>query len=171
MTVGPMFPKPTPRPKERSQGLKRHHMKAKPPRRLEGDKNDTSYRRFVVSLGCVVKGMPGATKCRGPIQAAHLTLSANEKGVGTKVADRQCVGMCSGHHDEWDGRDRSAKSTFFGLSKPDRYERARIWVAETQLAATPEDHDQALHFQEIGLGRWEEDGSRWVPGPAREEAA
>jgi hypothetical protein len=35
--------------------------------------------------------------CAGKIEAAHLDF-AGGKGIGTKVADRHCVPMCSYHH-------------------------------------------------------------------------
>ncbi len=167
-----MFPKPTPRPREKPRGLQRSRMEKKLPRRLQSAEDDTPFRRFVVQLGCVVRDLPGATPCRGPIQPAHLTLSANEKGTGMKVPDRQCAGMCSHHHDEWDGRDRSAKSTFAGWDKPERYGQARIWVDRMNLAATPEDRESALALADLGLGRIVDgDGGRWTwePGPVREE--
>lgn len=165
-----MFPKPLPRAKEKPKGLQRTRMEKKLPRRLEDPDDDPAFNRFVAMLDCAAKRLPGATRCRGEVQSAHVTLNANQKGMAMKVPGRQRVPLCAQHHDEWDGRDRSAGSTFFGLDKPERYERAAIWVEETNLAATPtaDDRESALALADLGLGRIVEgDGGRWTwqPGP------
>ncbi len=168
-----MFPKPLPRPKEKPRGLQRSRMEKKLPRRLDDPDDDPAYARFVVALGyCCAAELPGATPCRGPIQGAHMTLSANQKGHGMKTRGRQRVPMCAKHHAEWDGGERDRFSMFFGWTKPERYERAGIWVDAIQLAAMPEDREQALEFADLGLGRIVDgDGGRWTwePGPVIEE--
>lgn len=172
-----MFPKPLPRPKEKPKGLQRSRMEERLPRRLDDpDQNDTAYRKFVVRLGyCCAASLPGASRCSGPIQPAHMTLSANEKGTSLKTNDRQVVPLCAKHHREADN-ERQPGTIFFGKTKPERYEIAREWVEETQLAATPtaDDRESALDLQDMGLGRIVDgDGGRWTwePGPVREEAA
>ncbi len=159
------FPKPTPRPKEKPKGLQRSRMEKKLPRRLDDPgQNDTAYRKFVVRLGyCCAASLPGASRCSGPIQPAHMTLSANEKGFGMKTHDRQCVPLCQRHHREADN-ERQPGTIFFEKTKPERYA-----AIDTNLAATPEDRDAALAFAELGLGRLVDDDGvrfRWDPGPA-----
>lgn len=174
MTAALRFPKPEKRKKARKPlRAKRWGIRAHAPTkrlRANNPKNDSAYRKLVRMFECVFRFRAGYGPCRGPIEAAHLTLSANEKGMGTKVDDTQCAAICHGHHADFDQH----RGPFKGMSKQKRYALARELVDETRLLATPDDRDQALAFAELGMGRIEETGDgawRWVPGPAREEAA
>lgn len=172
--TGPAFPKPLPRAKEKPRGLQRTRMEKKLPRRLEDPDDDPAFNRFVAMLDCAAKRLAGATRCRGEVQSAHVTLSADQKGMGMKVPGRQRVPLCAHHHDCWDGRVRQADSMFFGWDKPRRYKQAADWVEETNLAATPtaDDRESALALADLGLGRIVDgEGGRWTwaPGPVKDE--
>lgn len=133
-------------------------MKRRPPRRLSRRAGDTPYRRFVNSLPCCSCGRPS------PSEASHVTLSADQKGVGMKVSDAQVVPHCRACHRAWEQR----RGRFEGWSRQERWDQAARWVAAVQLLATPEGREQALDFQDLGLGWIEltgETGWAWHPGP------
>lgn len=174
----PAFPKPTRAPKEPSRLQRKTPMKRSGPirakraderKRVGTDRDDSPRRKAVRLMECVVKGMRGATHCRGDVVAAHVACGPNEKGMALKVPDAHVVPMCTGCHDQWDGRDNGKGTTFYRWSKPRRWRMAQVWVRRVDHALVPDTHDQALAFAEIGLGRIEARGSgwAWVAGPER----
>jgi hypothetical protein len=64
------------------------------PRPLE--KSAPGFLQWLRGRACMF-GIIDGSRCAGKIEAAHLDW-AGGKGVGTKVADRYAVPMCSGHH-------------------------------------------------------------------------
>lgn len=144
------------------------------PKREGTWRDDTPYRAFVRTLECVCLGMPGATRCRGRVEASHVALGPDEKGTGLKVHDRQCVPHCWQHHREWDGR-AGRRGMFEDWTRERRWEEAADWVAATQLLATPgDDRRTAELMEQFGLGRIVEgEGGRWtwIAGPCDVGAA
>lgn len=112
-------------------------------------------------------------KWRTGIEAAHMTLSRNEKGMGMKVNDGQRVSLCGGPrgcHRQWDGH----RGRFAGWGDAERYEQAGAWLADVRERTTPgvDDKTHALDLQAAGLGTLNEkpDGSwSWTPGDADEQ--
>lgn len=108
--------------------------------------------------------------CEGDIVAAHITLSANEKGTAMKVPHDHTAALCCRHHDFWDGRLGRKDNPWAGWSKESRYALGRTWVAVIQKAAVPgsDDRAHALDLDDAGLGRVVGDGAagwNWWPGP------
>lgn len=137
--------------------MKRSWMRRKPPRRIAKRLADRPYVRFVKALPCCVCGRPG------PSDASHVTLSANQKGIGMKVPDDQVVPKCREHHRDWEQR----RGRFAKWSREERWSQAAAWVAAVQLLATPETYEQALTFSELGLGTIEVGpGGAWSWWPA-----
>lgn len=134
------------------KGLKRTRMKRKPV--PKGSPGEEAYKRYVRASDCVCCGRPG------PCDPAHMTLSADEKGVGMKVSNWQVVPLRRECHRAWD----THSGKFAGMSREARYEQAALWVEATRLAATPEgDRGQAECLEVMGLGRVVElEAGRWV---------
>jgi hypothetical protein len=142
--------------------MRRSWMRRKPPRRLSRRAGDTPYVRFVRLLSCCACGRPS------PSEASHVTLSADQKGVGMKVSDAQCVPHCGGPkgcHAQWEQR----RGRFAGWDRQMRWDTAARWVAAVQLLAIPETRDQARDFEVMGLGVAVETeaGFAWVPTGGR----
>ncbi len=145
------------KPLQRKTPMRRTWMKRKP--RRASKRHDSPYRAFVRSLPCCV--------CHATrnVEASHVSLGPNDKGVGLKSHDRQCVPHCGGPrgcHGQWEERRGFCK----GWTKDERWERAREWVAATQLLAVPQDHDQALALEALGIGRRVIHGNAWAWLPA-----
>ncbi len=149
----------TPMPRATRWGIK-------PKPRRQTKRHDSLYRAFVRSLPCCV------CHTTRNVEASHVSLGPNDKGVGLKSHDRQCVPHCGGPrgcHGQWEERRGFCK----GWSKEARWERAREWVAATQPLATPETLEQAWDLQIAGLGHIVADGFgawAWMPGPFEEAA-
>lgn len=109
--------RPRPRPQPEKPAARRRPKKS-------SARRNVAYRYFVRTLPCIVCG---AT----PVDASHVSLGPDEKGVGLKVDDIQCVPHCRKCHREWEER----RGFCWGWSKKQRWERAIEWVAETQLKA------------------------------------
>jgi hypothetical protein len=132
-------------------------MRRRSPKRLRRRAGAAPFLRFVRSLNCCSCGRPA------PSEASHVTISANQKGTGTKVSDAQVVPHCRACHRAWEER----RGPFAGWSRDDRYEQARAWVAAVQLLATPETYEQAIEFERFGLGTvLPEVGGAWSWWPA-----
>lgn len=67
----------------------RHKNAGRPP-----EKEARGFRQWLRGRPCIFADHGG---CEGKIEAAHLDF-AGGKGVGSKVADRYSVPMCSAHH-------------------------------------------------------------------------
>jgi len=91
-----------------------------------------------------------------------MTLNANQKGMAYKVPDSQVVPLCDDCHGYWDGGRDGPRNPFTGLTSDDKYAKAAAWVAATWKLAIPEDEDQALIFEELGLGRNEKTDTGFV---------
>ena len=81
---------------------------------------------FVRKLPCV-----SCTRWTGPVDASHMTLGPNEKGIGMKVSDYQVVPHCRTCHGEWEER----RGRFLWMSKEERWLQAAAWVTETRIKA------------------------------------
>ena len=57
-------------------------------------KSAPGFLQWLRGRDCIFADMGG---CEGRMEAAHLDF-AGGKGIGTKVADRYAVPMCSAHH-------------------------------------------------------------------------
>lgn len=128
---------------------------------------EKAWMKFVRTLPCCCTHLGG---CRGRVQASHITLSANQKGMAMRVNVKQTVPHCDRHHRDWDGRSGVTGNPFAGMSKDQKRALGGEWVRDVLLLATPEDHDQALAFRALGLGTIAKDEARgtwaWVPGRA-----
>jgi hypothetical protein len=67
----------------------RHRNSGRPP-----EKDAKAFLQWLRGRPCVFADQGG---CKGKMEAAHLDF-AGGKGIGTKVADRYSVPMCSAHH-------------------------------------------------------------------------
>lgn len=137
------------------------------------------YTAFELAWFAYVRSLPCAAshlgRCWGPMQASHLTLSADQKGTAMKVPHRQTGPLCKRHHDFWDGRNRK-DNPFDALSKDDRYEMAQAWLEVVHEAATPgDDRDHADELERLGLGKVTGNGTpygwNWLPGHLSEADA
>lgn len=134
---------------KRSAPMKRKRMRRGPAKRVTARAALAPYLAFVRTLACCASSAGG---CRGRIEAAHITTSADQKGVGMKVPDNQAVPLCRRHHGDWDGRNGSTGNPFAGFLRTERYALGAEWVAATQLAAIPEDLEAAWELERLGLG-------------------
>lgn len=57
------------------------------------EKSAPGFLQWLRGRNCAV----GPLGCEGKIEAAHVD-HAGGKGVGTKVADRHAIPLCTGHH-------------------------------------------------------------------------
>ncbi len=134
------------------------------------------YTPFELAWFSFVRLMPCRAKhlgrCDGDVVAAHITLSANEKGWGMKVPHDQTAPLCCKHHDDWDGRNGRTGNPFADMPKEERYTLGAEWVADVREAAIPDERDQANDYETIGIGKVIGDGTptgwRWLPGPLTE---
>jgi hypothetical protein len=126
---------------------------------------ELAWFAFVRTLPCCASRFG---RCFGPMQAAHLTLNANQKGWGMKVPHDQTAPLCLWHHDCWDGRAGQANNPFAGWSKDRRYDFAAGVVENVRRAAVPEDRAQAYALAELRIGVVIGDGTptgfSWLPG-------
>jgi hypothetical protein len=119
------------------------------------------YAKWISTLPCINCGRTGET------QAAHMTLSANQKGMGMKVPDDQQVPLCWSCHAYWDGGIDGLHNPFKELDREEKWTLAAEWVRTTKLAATPgaDNMDRAFELAELGLGRivgHDDGGWHWV---------
>lgn len=70
-------------------------------------------------------------ECEGKMEAAHVD-HAGGKGVGTKVADRHCIPLCSKHH--------RIQHTIGWKSFQERYCFGAVGVAEQYWKRWPDRH-------------------------------
>lgn len=135
------------------------------------------YTAFELSWFAFVRTLPCCAShlglCRGPMQAAHVALSADQKGTGMKVPHTQTVPLCHKHHADWDGRSGQANNPFAGMTKDERYTLAAEWVDDVRQAAIPPESDRALadELERMGIGKVignGADGWAWMPGPLAE---
>jgi hypothetical protein len=99
----------------------------------------TSWFDFVRSLGCAIPriGLPkrehggihvagpamvAALECKAPMEANHM--GDRIAGRSTKSQDRDCVGMCKGHHGQW----TEYRGLFAGLTHEQRREYAATCI-------------------------------------------
>lgn len=54
-----------------------------------------AFKQWLRGRPCAVENR----ECKGPMVAAHVD-HAGGKGMGTKVADMNCIPLCDGHHQE-----------------------------------------------------------------------
>lgn len=100
-------------------GLKRSRLKAKPPRRLEGE--DAGRLEFARHGVCVGKVSFPDHVCVGDLTASHERNPIGElpTGTGRKEDPRKTVRMCWGLHlHEWE----AYTGNFAGWSKQDRHD-------------------------------------------------
>lgn len=153
---------------ERGEPMRRQWMKRRAPRRVEERKHMRPYVAFVHRLPCVCElgvyrfsggqtADPSGYRdslCGGRIEANH----AGEKpGMGLKAPDFTCIPMCSKHHRAW----TEHRDLFAAWTREERRAWADDAIRQTQLAAVPETRDQALDFEELGLGRIVGDAMSW----------
>jgi hypothetical protein len=121
-------------------------MKRALPKRIKRRSALSPYLAMVRSRDCV--------HCHrsGPSDAAHMTLGANEKGIGMKTPDHQAVPMCRSCHRAWDGHAGGPSNPFRGFTKDERYAVAAEWVRLTRLAAIPTTVEEAYALEAAGLG-------------------
>lgn len=177
-------------PMERGDGLKAKRWGAKPAPKAANWRDDflpehvkppkytpfeLSWFAFVRTMECVGARFGG---CAGDMVAAHVTLSANEKGTSMKVPHGQTAPMCCKHHDDWDGRNGLKGNPWAGMSRDDRWALGATWIEDVKKAAIPGDnYEHALDLFNLGLGTIVpcatglRDGWSWVPGDAEREAA
>lgn len=144
------------KPLER-KSMARSAMKRTPRKRMSTA--DDAFGKFVRSLPCCVCGTTRN------IEASHVALSADQKGVGIKVPHAQRVPHCGGPrgcHAAWEQR----KGRFAGFTREQRYELAAVWVRTVHLLAVPEDRNAAEHFENLGLGTIVADAHGWAWAPA-----
>lgn len=130
------------------------------------------YTAFELSWFAYVRTLPCCAahlgRCWGPMAAAHLTLSADQKGTSMKVPHDQTGPMCTRHHDFWDGRSGRKGNPFDGWSREKRYGFASACLEIVHEAATPgDDRAHADELERLGLGNVignGRDGWNWLPG-------
>lgn len=104
---------------------RRKDMAARKPKRLSKRTPEASaYMAFVRTLSCIVCG-------RVPVDASHVSLGPNDKGIGMKVSDFQVVPHCRKCHQEWEERRGFCR----GWSKEMRWATAERWVADVTWRA------------------------------------
>lgn len=125
---------------ERNKPLERKTpMRRRAPRRLERRAHLDAHGDFVreqVCCSCGRSALPRPPGHEGTwrtgIEAAHITLSRNQKGMAMKVPDEQRVSLCGGRngcHKQWDQR----RGKFRGWTDDQRYELGAVWVRTTWL--------------------------------------
>jgi hypothetical protein len=62
------------------------------------EKSAPAFLQWLRGRQCAIAGRLGHV-CSGRIEAAHVD-HAGGKGIGTKVADRHAISLCTGAHDE-----------------------------------------------------------------------
>lgn len=102
--------------------MKRSRLKKRAPRRLSRRAEDAPYVAWVREQRCCSCSSP--ERC----DAAHITLSKNQKGMGMKVPDPQVVPLCRFCHRCWDEH----RGGYRGLSELERFAIGTRWVAETR---------------------------------------
>lgn len=145
--------------RRRFSTLKRSPMKRRRARRLDQRAHLDAEGAAIRAMPCVCCGRPG------PCDAAHITLSRDQKGVGMKVSDRQRVPLRRACHRAWDQH----AGKFRGLSDDRRYELGSRWVRAVRDALVPETTADGRAFEEIGLGRMtvdERGRDVWLPAGA-----
>lgn len=123
-------------PLKRKTQLRRARMrrKAKSTKYGRRPRAPKSWFDFVRSIGCVIPvfGTPRmphgvslvSLPCSGPMEANH----GGERiaGLGTKSKDRDCFGMCQGHHIQW----TTYRGLFAGMTHGERREYAAACIKE-----------------------------------------
>ncbi len=130
---------------------------------------DVDHMKAVKGLPCVVRGLPGAGPCSGPVEADHM----GERGLGQKSPDTTCGAICQSHH-----RQRTDSRGFFANRSKEWRMDFRRWaiaktlhmIAEKRTGAEPVT-PEVLEAQKLVREREARDRARLLgPDPTSVEA-
>jgi hypothetical protein len=129
--IGPAFPKPVARPKERTPWRRTSRLQAKRwgirprrPRRLDGPGSDPARLSWIHTQRCLLVAFDPGHRCEGVIEAAH---EGKKPGVAMKCPDSETVPFCSFAHQQW----QKHKGFFRCWPKAQRREWMDARIAET----------------------------------------